>query len=245
MCLCVILAGNWVLLIFVWGCRFCSNIAHMHIKLLYELNTCLRLCSSSSSLALLQKLPVNITKTVTRPLPSPHLTSSHHSQLAKQWFGDRWCRYDAFVSLLQALKPPGKHADEVLTLLTHYSDCYQSNVIVYLLIFSWHFISSVVLIDHIYLFSHLHLLFNNNPLPSFILSVMGEFLRYCSLLFSYQGFIRWFPVPPCIFPFLSPVCPLCATLLVSVSIGSGSSLWVCMAGVLTVTACLALEWHIN
>lgn len=79
MCLFVILAGNWVLLICVWGCRFCSNIAHMHTKRLYELNTCLQRRSSSSSLAFClphinKKYPTApVTEMVIQPVPSPHL----------------------------------------------------------------------------------------------------------------------------------------------------------------------------
>lgn len=75
-CLCVILAGNWVLLIFVWGCRMCFNTPRMHIKPLYELSTCLPLRSPSSSLASCRKLSGSITKMTTRPLPSPHLVPS-------------------------------------------------------------------------------------------------------------------------------------------------------------------------
>ena len=212
MCLCVILAGNWVLLICVRGRGFCSNIAHMHIKLLYELNTCLRLRRSSSSLACCRKT-ASLNKWSGRaasPLPSPR-------PVTPSWPGCDLVTDGADKMRLSAETYRGKHADEVIKDFTLSSHCYQSNLRFFLTFYQ------------LWLFSSPSL-FNNNPLSSF--------LHYGSLLFPYQWFIRLLPVLPYIFPFLSPLCLLCAALLVSVSIGSGSSLWVYMAWPLTVTACL-------
>lgn len=250
MCSFVILAGNWVLLICVWGCRFCSNIAHMHIKLLYELNTCLRLRSSSSSLACcLKKTPkpdsLNNWNGHTA-VPSPHLVPSLPVDLAVTWW--------QMVQIRCVCQPSetyrGKHADELFTDFTRHSDCYQSNVTLQLLIFFLMFYQlrlffSVSSFDWPYLpVFPSPSLFNNNLLSSFILLVMisSSIIALCSFPISdiSDGFLSSFPPP-----FLSPFCLLCAALLVSVHTGSGSSLWVCVAGLLTVTACLELEWHIN
>lgn len=130
MCLRVILAGNWVLLVFVWGCRFCFSTAHMHIKLLYELDTCRRLRSPNSSLACCLKLPGSITKMVVRPLPSPS-----PCPITPSWPSSDSVTDGADVMRLSAsfklLNPEGKHTDEVITDFTHHGDRYQSNVIVY------------------------------------------------------------------------------------------------------------------
>lgn len=79
------LAGYWVLLIIVWRSQSCSSIAHMHIKLLHELNTCVWICSSSCCL----KLPVSDTNSthLSVSLPSlPLFPASVWWQMVQIWY---------------------------------------------------------------------------------------------------------------------------------------------------------------
>lgn len=68
------------------------DVSFMHIKVLYEPNTCLNAGSSISALAALPKKKKiqtdSATEAVRQPVP---LTWSHRSQLAK-CFSDRWRR---------------------------------------------------------------------------------------------------------------------------------------------------------
>lgn len=130
----------------------------------------------------------------------------------------------------------GKLADEVITDFARHTDFYQSNPFFpnHQIIFSWCFICSdffpILSFDWPYLpFSPFSSLFNNNLLSSFILQVMisSSVIALCSFPIRdiSDGFLC-----SSVFPFLPPFCILSAALLVSVSAGPGSSLWVCMAG---------------
>lgn len=180
MCLFVILAGNWVLLICVWGCRFCSNIAHMHTKRLYELNTCLQRRSSSSSLACClpkinkKYLTASITEMVIQPVPSPHLVSLLPVGLSSDLVTDGADK-NVFVCLPGSLKPPGGNMLMRLFQISHTSTTVISQMWPFISLFlPWCFIScdfffsSRHLIDCICPYSHLHLFFNNRVLCSFI-----------------------------------------------------------------------------
>lgn len=113
--------------------------------------------------------------------------------------------------------PGEKHADEVITDFTHHRDCYQSNVIVYLLIFPWRFITSVFFFPSVSSFDWPYLplfwfssLFNNNPLPYFILLAMmsSSIMALCSLSDLSDDSLSFPTFVFCSFPFLllSPLC---------------------------------------
>lgn len=232
MCLCVILAGNWVLLICVWGCRFCSSFAHMHIKLLYELDTCPRLRSPSISLARRLNLPVSVTKMVIRasPLPSPRPITPSWPSSDLVTDGTDKMRLSAFFKLWNLKGEThwwGYYTFHTAQrLLSIKCDCLSHHFspdILSALFFSP--LLSHHLIDHIYLVSPSPSLFNNNPLSSFILSVMVSSSIIALCCFPISDLSDGFLSTP---TFSLSSCPLCAALLVSVSIGSSSSLCVCV-----------------
>ena len=249
MCSCVVLAGNWVLLIFVRGRRFCSGVAHMHINPLYELNTCPWLCSPNSSLACCLKLPVSITKTGVGPLPSPRPNAPNAPSRPRCDLVTDGDRYDAFVSRHELWNLRGKHAAVVSTDFTHPQgllpirrDCL-SFCCSYLFLAGvmnaspvtgrLSFISPQRFISCFYFYFNLSIWLTT--FASFLISVSlintlfffsmiglcsGEFLHIALCSFPISDLSDGFLSSPTLFLLLSSSCFFCAALLVSVSIGS-------------------------
>lgn len=128
------------------GFRLCISIAHIHIKPLYELNTCPAVSSPNSlSLALCLKLPASMTKMVIELLLSLS-TCSHCSPCRPKI--DRWHRYD--VSVIS----PGNQRDEVITAITQTAKIVTNKMIIFILwqwiiYLGWHYNLACVTSDSI------------------------------------------------------------------------------------------------
>lgn len=245
MCSFVILAGNWVLLICVWGCRFCSNIAHMHIKLLYELNTCLRRRSSSSSLACCLKKTTtdslnnwNGHTACPLPSPSPITPSRPCSDLVTD--GADKMRLSALWNLQGETCWWGYYTFHTPQRLLSIK-CDPSTPHFFLMFYQLRLFFSVSSFDWPYLpLFPSPSLFNNNLISSFILLVMisSSIIALCSFPISdiSDGFLSSFFIFSFPFSLLSSLCSLVSQCsywfrLLFVSVCGGATHCHCMFGV--------------